>query len=401
MSNMSCVSCKKGKDVHQCDRCQGRHCEKCLDNAGMSATEIRVLQLKSRKLMFMCPECARKIVEEISTINRTRAVVAEEMARIQEKNELFLVEKFKVLEEKIAVVTEIEEKYDETLKKLQSSLKSIDSGKLMGETTGGTYASIVRRERQEPVLVVKPKNEQKSGDTKKEIREKIDPVNLGVGISQFKEVSRGQVVIKSGGEDESERLKKEIESKMSDKYEVKVSKLKNPRIKLYNIDKEIDSDNEEIEELIINQNKLDCKKETFKLKIVKKLYSKKYTRKMSLIIEVDPETHENMLGSKKMYIGWQVVGVENHLDIIRCFKCLGYGHFAKECKNKQSCFKCDGEHDGGTCSVKEIDYKCVNCIRAVTRFNVNIKTDHSAFDKECPCYLRIVRDQANKVNYGI
>lgn len=122
---------------------------------------------------------------------------------------------------------------------------------------------------------------------------------------------------------------------------------------------------------------------------------------MSLIIEVDPETHENLLKKEKVYIGWQIVKVEDHLDIIRCFKCLGYGHFARECKNKKSCFKCDGEHDGGGCSVVEGDYQCVNCIRAVKRFSVNIKTGHSAFDKECPCYLRIVRSQVNKVNYCI
>lgn len=48
----------------------------------------------------------------------------------------------------------------------------------------------------------------------------------------------------------------------------------------------------------------------------------------------------------------------------RCFKCQGYGHMSRSCRNDHACYKCAfksktwGDHDPKTCKEKE---KCVNC----------------------------------------
>lgn len=45
---------------------------------------------------------------------------------------------------------------------------------------------------------------------------------------------------------------------------------------------------------------------------------------------------------------------------VRCYKCQGYGHFAKVCKGKQRCGKCGGDHENGQCGVSDVR-KCCNC----------------------------------------
>lgn len=54
-------------------------------------------------------------------------------------------------------------------------------------------------------------------------------------------------------------------------------------------------------------------------------------REGSLIIEVDEETHEIILGREKINVGWRKCRVFNHVNVKRCFKCWGFHHVAKYC----------------------------------------------------------------------
>jgi len=51
-----------------------------------------------------------------------------------------------------------------------------------------------------------------------------------------------------------------------------------------------------------------------------------------IIAEVDVKTHDVMLEEEKVKIGWNICRVINYIGILRCFKCCGYYHFAKDCK---------------------------------------------------------------------
>jgi hypothetical protein len=57
--------------------------------------------------------------------------------------------------------------------------------------------------------------------------------------------------------------------------------------------------------------------------------------------------------------------------ITQCFNCQGYGHRAAECKGKQTCGRCSGEHRTDECnSDKE---SCAGC-----------QGEHAAWHHECP-----------------
>jgi len=48
---------------------------------------------------------------------------------------------------------------------------------------------------------------------------------------------------------------------------------------------------------------------------------------------VDIKTHEAIVEEGKVKTGWNIVQeVQDYVGILRCFKCCGYYHFAKDCK---------------------------------------------------------------------
>ncbi len=65
---------------------------------------------------------------------------------------------------------------------------------------------------------------------------------------------------------------------------------------------------------------------------------------------------------------------------LRCFKCQRMGHTAGQCKGKQRCARCGGEHDYGKCG-QDAKIRCCNCGR-----------EHSAAFGGCP-----VQKQAREV----
>jgi len=118
---------------------------------------------------------------------------------------------------------------------------------------------------------------------------------------------------------------------------------------------------------------------------------------MMIIAEVDSKTHDVMLEEGKVKIGWNKCRVINLIAILRCFKCCGYYHFARDFKKEVPCGQCAGKHTSREC--KEPTKKCVNCEEKIKSFRIkNIDSGHLAFDAECPGYIRELDKQKNKVN---
>lgn len=377
-----CASCQKNRqDTYCCDRCRKGFCEKCCGEV-MTSTEMRVMQLKKdRKLMYFCGDCKSKYCQERDYKEVVKEVFREEINVMKEMYE-----------------AELRKFQEQIMKSVEDKINDMSSTTM--KTSPQSYAMVTKKQVVEPALVVKPKAEQKSKDTKNEIKEKINPVLLGVGVSQFREAAKGQVIIKPTDANGRARLEEEIKTKLADKYEVKVAKMKTPNVKLIGINKEDDAEDKILEAHITEQNRLNNGREGFKLKLSRRIYSKKYPRKMTVVLDVDPVTYQELRKKEKISIGWSMVKVEDYVSLVRCYKCLGFGHFARECKNNQACYKCALEHKGEDCNIPEDKYQCINCKKAVEKLNINIGHNHSAYSKECACYLRILRNQQSKINYA-
>lgn len=61
--------------------------------------------------------------------------------------------------------------------------------------------------------------------------------------------------------------------------------------------------------------------------------------------------------------------------VTQCLKCLHFGHIARQCKGKDACSKCSGNHNKSQCTSLEI--KCIHC-----------GNKHEALDRTCPEYIR-------------
>ena len=80
---------------------------------------------------------------------------------------------------------------------------------------------------------------------------------------------------------------------------------------------------------------------------------------------------------REVTVGYVRVKVRTYFPSpMRCFRCLRFGHTRDHCRNRPTCSKCAAtDHTGEACT--EASRKCVNC-----------DAPHSAFDKDCPAFLR-------------
>ena len=72
----------------------------------------------------------------------------------------------------------------------------------------------------------------------------------------------------------------------------------------------------------------------------------------------------------------------------QCYKCQGFNHIAKDCKNAQKCLRCAGAHKSTECPDKNKDslkLKCSNC-----------NGEHVASSKEFPKFRDQIKVQADK-----
>lgn len=83
-----------------------------------------------------------------------------------------------------------------------------------------------------------------------------------------------------------------------------------------------------------------------------------------------------------------------YVDVLRCNKCLRYGHFARECSFLPTCKKCTEHHETDQCVALHIVDKCTNCILSNKR-GTSYPIKHRTTDERCP--VRIERVEALKL----
>ncbi|GLV36019.1 hypothetical protein CBL_01783 [Carabus blaptoides fortunei] len=201
-----------------------------------------------------------------------------------------------------------------------------------------TYAEKTKTSKRkgESVLLVKPVATQKADKTKNEVKEKVSPENIAVGVSTLKQISGGAIIIGCDSAEDRDKLKTEVINKMGNKYKVEIPKLYRPKIKLIGV--YLHDDEEDLVEKICKQNAIN-EHEEFYMKILKKIENKKM-KNFDIIIEVDKITHKMMINQGMIKVGWSRGKVVDHVYVKKCFKCWGFNHIAKDCKADIICANC-------------------------------------------------------------
>lgn len=243
------------------------------------------------------------------------------------------------------------------------------------------------------VVVIKPKEAQESKKTREAIQKHVKPAALEVGITEIKNIKEGGVLIKCKSKEEVERIKSVAEKKLSRNYKINAPQLKRPCVKVLDIDENLDS--EKLINAIKKQNPF-IQHESLCLEV---LTIKKLKTTYMALIECDPTTFSRIMTEQRLCVNWSRCRVFEYVNIFRCFNCGGFNHKANDCKSLR-CLKCaDGGHKLEDC--KSESYKCYNCMEANEKLKLNLDSNHSIYDNNCPVFQKKVALQKQKIKYTV
>ncbi|KAG5860975.1 hypothetical protein JTB14_026213 [Gonioctena quinquepunctata] len=105
-----------------------------------------------------------------------------------------------------------------------------------------------------PKVIIRPKNVQTSVDTKIDIDKSINPAELKISIENIKTTNNGGLFIKCQSRQQVDLLMKSAQEKLQNKYDISISKMRKPRIKITNFNKDMTM--EEIDKSLHDQNNI-------------------------------------------------------------------------------------------------------------------------------------------------
>lgn len=187
----------------------------------------------------------------------------------------------------------------------------------------------VRKKPQKPrdigeALVLKTNASESYADVIKEMKKKINPSDIGVQITGIRRTREGELLLKlSKGEGQADKLKSVISNVLGENVMVR-SLSNNQRIDIRDMDEATD-ENDIIYAL---QEATKCEDpDVFKILNIRESYGQ--TRQA--LVQLPSHYAGTLLQEKKIRVGWVMCRVRAKVKIIKCFKCLEQGHYAKDC----------------------------------------------------------------------
>lgn len=230
----------------------------------------------------------------------------------------------------------------------------------MVETSGeATYADILRAVRNDPNL--------------KEVEERV---------TRVKRNQKGQMLFELKKEDEAKRdtLKAAVTQALEGKAKVT---LRTQETNVVCKDMDEVTTKEEVLEALMKQLEVDSLPESA-IRSLRPAYGGTQTAVISLSFELAKKA----IAAGKIKIGWTFCRIREATRPKSCFRCLDYGHLAKDCKGKDRsklCRRCGGEgHIAKDCSK---DPCCMICSTA------NRNKAHVTGSSRCPRFRRSTTDK--------
>ena len=121
-------------------------------------------------------------------------------------------------------------------------------------------------------------------------------------------------------------------------------------------------------------------------------------RTCDFIFSCSPVVRTRLLEAGSFLAGFSSQQISDHVSVLRCAKCLGFGHHMTTCTVPQLvCSHCaQSGHTREECSERDVPAKCVNCIRFKEPLT---QAPHGGTSTECPCFLRAMSAAIKRTNY--
>ena len=244
-------------------------------------------------------------------------------------------------------------------------------------------------------ITVKPKDDSLTPEQIKiQLKETINHTAIKVGIKAVRTIRDRGLLIETGSLEEVTTLSIEITNKLGSSLEIFQHKLRKPRIIIYNVPEDITT--EILGTTIRTQNpELQIEEDN----ITPKFRYKNRRGKHNIVMAVSPQARKQILQTK-LKLEWEICSTADYIVPTRCYKCNRYNHKHYECRGKEACPHCNGNHKMKDCTVAASEMKCINCI-TYKKFNKEGKVaeNHSALSKECSSLHPMIKIYRNNIEY--
>lgn len=212
----------------------------------------------------------------------------------------------------------------------------------------------------------------------------------GPGIASVKPKGKANITLTFNNPDEAQKTEDILNNLYRDKLVVKKVQSHSPQIKITRIYSRLEH-TEDIVNQIRDQNHW-LKNAVFDIAREYSVVTLNGTYR-NLIVNCDLVLQKEFLRREAIIFGISECRCFEYVDVLRCAKCLRYGHFARECSFLPTCKRCIEHHETETCVAAHIIEKCANCILSNKR-GTNFSIKHRTTDERCP--VRTERVEALK-----
>lgn len=197
-------------------------------------------------------------------------------------------------------------------------VKSIGGSSNMGtkEKEGREYYEAV---------IIKVNEERTYADALRKVRGAVNPGEVGVEIEKIRRSKAGELFIQiKKGKGEAEKLREALAEVFGSEANVRIVNRKET-IEILDLD-EITEGNEILEALVGSIDGAETKDFDIRTIVASHLGTR------MAIITTTAQYGKSLLKLRKIKIGWVSCRIRERLEVVRCFRCQGFGHRVGDCK---------------------------------------------------------------------
>lgn len=243
--------------------------------------------------------------------------------------------------------------------------------------------SVRSRENPQNDKIIVKSNGRQYADMLRAIKSSVNLDEVGVRVKTIKKTANGDVLLEvQGGKSKAELLKKEIQNRNQDtKVHIKDN---NDIIHIMDIDGDVNE--KEIETAVAARLRLKTEENI-------RVLSTRPTRYggQTATVAVKKGLVTELIREGSIKIGWTTCRVRARVNILRCYKCLEFGHHSSICRGvdrSKQCLNCGKDN-----------HKAKDC-KNESHCNTCQTNGHRADQTKCPRYREMIKEKAKLVQLG-